>query len=73
MTSHAPRARTREAPAGDEEATSELKLGEFQETQTLTLSEARLLVNTVLEVRKQQGSETNETEYVHQSLEILSA
>lgn len=51
-TEHAPTARTREKPSGDEEASADLKLGEFQNVPTLTLSEARLLINAVMEHRK---------------------
>ena len=63
MAHHAPTSRIREAPAGDEEATAELKLGEFQNVPTLTLSEARLLINAVMDHRKQQRK-VDETEYV---------
>ncbi|KAI4259698.1 MAG: hypothetical protein LQ352_000631 [Teloschistes flavicans] len=52
MANHAPTARTREKPSGDEEATANLKLGEFQNVPTLTLSEARLLINAVMDHRK---------------------
>ncbi|KAL9584621.1 MAG: hypothetical protein Q9212_001997 [Teloschistes hypoglaucus] len=48
----APTARTRGKPSGDEEATANLKLGEFQNVPTLTLSEARLLINAVMDHRK---------------------
>lgn len=47
-----PAFRVREQPAGEEVAGSELKLGEFQHVPTLTLSEARLLINAVTSVRK---------------------
>ena len=50
----APTSRTREKITGDEEAAADLKLGEFQNVPTLTLSEARLLINAVMEHRKQQ-------------------
>ena len=52
MTTHTT-SRTREKPAGDEEVSSQLKLGEFQDVPTLTLSEARLLINVVMSHRKQ--------------------
>ena len=51
---HAPTSRTREKITGDEEAAKELKLGEFQNVPTLTLSEARLLINAVMDHRKSQ-------------------
>ncbi|KAL8958424.1 MAG: hypothetical protein Q9193_004514 [Seirophora villosa] len=49
---HAPTARTREKPSGDEEATADLKLGEFQTVPALTLSEARVLINAVIDNRR---------------------
>ena len=52
MSTHAT-SRTREKPAGDEEVAQQLKLGEFQNVPTLTLSEARLLINAVMGHRKQ--------------------
>jgi DNA-directed RNA polymerase II subunit RPB4 len=62
MSGHqAPTSRTREQPQGDEEASSDLKLGEFQAVPTLTLSEARLIINTVLNHRR-QTREVKETE-----------
>ncbi|KAI9838646.1 MAG: hypothetical protein M1819_004960 [Sarea resinae] len=54
MASTAPTSRTRERPHGDEEASTELRLGEFQSVPTLTMSEARLLINAVIEHRKTQ-------------------
>lgn len=59
----APVSRTREKATGDEEATADLKLGEFQSVPTLTLSEARLLINAVMDHRKLQRK-VEETEYV---------
>ena len=54
MAAKAPKSRARELPTGDEEATTDLKLGEFQNVPTLTLSEARLLINAVMDHRKLQ-------------------
>ncbi|MCJ1351893.1 MAG: RNA polymerase B [Icmadophila ericetorum] len=54
MASTQPTSRTREKPTGDEEATTDLKLGEFQNVPTLTLSEARVLINAVMGHRKSQ-------------------
>lgn len=70
MAAPAPTCRTREKPTGDEEATAELKLGEFQHVPTLTLSEARLLINAVMDHRKQQRK-VEETECVTVSLLLL--
>lgn len=61
MSHHAPTAREREQPQGDEEASSELKLGQFQNVPSLSLSEARLLINTVMKHRK-ETREVKETE-----------
>lgn len=62
MATSAPLSRVREQPLGEEEATSELKLGEFQHVPALTLSEARLVINVVMESRRQKQKEIKETE-----------
>ena len=56
--------RTREVLAGEEEASTELKLGEFTGVPTLSLSEAQLLINAVIEHRKQTNRSFVETESV---------
>ncbi len=61
MSTTAPTSRAREQPQGDEEAAKDLRLGEFQSVPTLTLSEARLLINAVMDHRK-QGGKHEETE-----------
>ena len=66
----APISRTRERPGGEEEATADLKLGEFQNVPTLTLSEARLLINAVMDHRKQQR-QVNETETLIKTQDYL--
>ena len=58
---HEATSRTREKPSGDEEATAELKLGEFEGVPSLSLSEARIFINAVLLQRKAVGK-VNETE-----------
>ncbi|MCJ1397360.1 RNA polymerase B [Xylographa trunciseda] len=70
MAATAPTSRSREQPAGDEEATSDLKLGEFQNVPTLTLSEARVLINAVMDRRKQQRK-VEETETLVKTLDYL--
>jgi DNA-directed RNA polymerase II subunit RPB4 len=63
MASSAPKARVKEQPLGDEEASSVLKLGEFKGVHALTLSEARLVINIVQETRKaKQQKEVKESE-----------
>jgi DNA-directed RNA polymerase II subunit RPB4 len=64
MTTPAPTSRTREAPQGDEEASAELKLGEFQNVDALTHSEAALVINALVSKRRADGRNVNETEYV---------
>ena len=66
----APTSRARERAGGEEEATTDLKLGEFQNVPTLTLSEARLLINAVMDHRKQQR-QANETETLIKTQDYL--
>jgi len=54
--------RPRPPRAGNEEAGEVLNLGEFQDVDTLTLSEASLVINAILEKRKETRRNTNETE-----------
>lgn len=54
--------RRREQPIGDEEATIDLKLGEFEGVPTLTLSEARAVIEAVITHRKNAGKKIEETE-----------
>ncbi|MCJ1337629.1 RNA polymerase B [Bachmanniomyces sp. S44760] len=70
MAQTAPTSRTREQPTGDEEATVDLKLGEFQNVPTLTLSEARLLINAVMDHRKSQRK-VEETETLIKTQDYL--
>jgi DNA-directed RNA polymerase II subunit RPB4 len=61
---HAPTSRSRAPPQGDEEAASELKLGEFQDVDALTHSEAALVINALVAKRRNdpRGLQVNETE-----------
>jgi DNA-directed RNA polymerase II subunit RPB4 len=61
MAAAPPRSRAKERPAGDEEATATLKLGEFENVPTLNLSEARMLIDAVIKHR-QGGHKVEETE-----------
>lgn len=67
MTSHEPTHRKRELPQAELEATSNLKLGEFQNVPTLSLSEARLVITKVLDLRRKGDSKFEEREYVDAS------
>ena len=54
--------RPKTAPGGDEEATTTLRLGEFASVPTLSLSEARILIDTVVGQRSGQGKDITENE-----------
>jgi hypothetical protein len=71
MSAHAPTSRSREAPQGDEEASSELKLGEFQDVDALTHSEAALVINALVQKRSADRKNVNETEYATLSPVLL--
>jgi DNA-directed RNA polymerase II subunit RPB4 len=62
MSTPAPISRKREPIQGDEEAGAELKLGEFQDVDTLTHSEAALVINALVEKRKKERKNVNDTE-----------
>ena len=64
MAAPAPTSRSREAPQGDEEAGADLKLGEFQDVDALTHSEAALVINALVAKRRSERKNVNETEYV---------
>lgn len=60
----APRtSRPKPAAPGNEEAGSALQLGEFQDVDTLTLSEAALVINALVAKRRADRRNVNETEY----------
>ncbi|KAG9232678.1 HRDC-like protein [Amylocarpus encephaloides] len=71
MASMAATSRSREAPQGDEEASSELKLGEFQDVDALTHSEAALVINALVAKRKQDRKNVNETEILQKTTDYL--
>ncbi|KAI9759171.1 MAG: RNA polymerase B [Chaenotheca gracillima] len=69
---HQQTSRTREKPQGDEEASTELRLGEFQNVHALTLSEARLVINVVMENRRQkQQRDLQDTELLIKTQDYL--
>ncbi|RDL38610.1 uncharacterized protein BP5553_02950 [Venustampulla echinocandica] len=63
--------RTREAPQGDEEAAAELKLGEFQDVDALTHSEAALVINALVAKRRLDRKNVNETEILQKTTDYL--
>jgi len=71
MTTPAPTSRTREPPQGDEEAAAELKLGEFQDVDALTHSEAALVINALVAKRRMDRKNVNETEMLLKTTEYL--
>lgn len=56
--------RPKPPPPGNEEAGAVLNLGEFQDVDTLTLSEAALVLNALVAKRRNDRKNINETEYV---------
>ena len=54
--------RAREVPGGDEEATSSLKLGEFENVPTLSHSEAKYLIDVLKDRRQASNNRLQETE-----------
>ncbi|KAK4648752.1 hypothetical protein QC762_114130 [Podospora pseudocomata] len=70
---HAPTSRAKPPPAGEEEAGAVLKLGEFQDVDTLTLSEASLVINALMAKRKKDRKDRNETDALNQTLDYLDA
>ncbi|KAH6670678.1 HRDC-like protein [Tricladium varicosporioides] len=71
MATPAPTSRSREAPQGDEEAAAELKLGEFQDVDALTHSEAALVINALVAKRKVDRKNVNETEILQKTTDYL--
>lgn len=55
--------RPKPPPPGNEEATAHLNLGEFQNVDTLTLSEAALVLNALVAKRRNDRKNVNDTEY----------
>ncbi|KAI8959937.1 HRDC-like protein [Daldinia sp. FL1419] len=69
--SHPPTSRSRAPPAGNEEATSVLRLGEFEDVDTLTLSEASLVINALVAKRRNDRKNINETEMLTKTIDYL--
>lgn len=62
MSHFARTSRPKPPPTGEEEAGAVLKLGEFQNVDTLTLSEANLVINALIAKRNKDRKGANETE-----------
>ena len=63
MSNHPRTSRPKPPPPGNEEASANLNLGEFQNVDTLTLSEAALVLNALVAKRRNDRKNVNETEY----------
>ena len=64
MSHHPATSRPKPRPAGNEEASNTINLGEFQEVDTLTLSEAALVISALVAKRRNEHKDVNENEYV---------
>ncbi|KAI9052692.1 hypothetical protein LZ554_002969 [Drepanopeziza brunnea f. sp. 'monogermtubi'] len=71
MAQPAATSRSREPPQGDEEASSELRLGEFQDVDALTHSEAALVINALVTKRRMDKKNVNETELLIKTTDYL--
>ncbi|KAK3191559.1 hypothetical protein K4F52_002374 [Lecanicillium sp. MT-2017a] len=63
--------RPKPPPPGNEEASASLNLGEFQNVDTLTLSETALVLNALVAKRRNDRKNVNETEMLNQTLNYL--
>jgi DNA-directed RNA polymerase II subunit RPB4 len=70
---HAPTSRAKPPPPGEEEASAVLRLGEFDDVDTLTLSEASLVINALMAKRRKDRKDRNETDVLNKTLEYLDA
>ncbi|CAH0050008.1 unnamed protein product [Clonostachys solani] len=71
MSNHPRTSRPKPPPPGNEEASATLNLGEFQNVDTLTLSEAALVLNALVAKRRNDRKNVNETEMLSQTLNYL--
>ncbi|RKF61084.1 DNA-directed RNA polymerase II subunit rpb4 [Erysiphe neolycopersici] len=72
MSGYNPTSRSRAPPQGDEEASTELKLGEFQDVDALTHSEAALVISALMQKRRLNGKDRlGETEMLLKTTEYL--
>ncbi|KAJ2974875.1 hypothetical protein NUW58_g8520 [Xylaria curta] len=65
--------RAKAIAAGNEEASTTINLGEFQEVDTLTLSEAALVINALVSKRRNDRKNVNETEMLTKTIDYLDA
>ncbi|KAK3362846.1 HRDC-like protein [Lasiosphaeria hispida] len=70
---HAPTSRSKPPAPGEEEASAILRLGEFEDVDTLTLSEASLVINALMAKRRKDRKDRNETDVLNKTLDYLDA
>ncbi|KAF7526367.1 hypothetical protein G7054_g10812 [Neopestalotiopsis clavispora] len=63
--------RSKPVPAGNEEASTVLNLGEFQDVDTLTLSEASLVINALVNKRRVEGKDVEKNEMLTKTMDYL--
>jgi DNA-directed RNA polymerase II subunit RPB4 len=65
--------RPKPLPPGDEDVSTDVILGEFQNVDTLTLSEASLVINALVAKRRNDRKGFQETEILAQTVDYLDA
>ncbi|KAH7031610.1 RNA polymerase Rpb4 [Microdochium trichocladiopsis] len=70
---HPATSRSKAQPTGNEEAGERISLGEFQDVDTLTLSEAALVINALVSKRRNDRKNVNETEMLTKTIDYLDA
>lgn len=65
--------RPKPMPPGEEDVSSDVILGEFQDVDTLTLSEASLVINALVAKRRNDRKGFQETEILAQTVDYLDA
>ncbi|KAI3400294.1 hypothetical protein diail_3675 [Diaporthe ilicicola] len=65
--------RPKPLPPGDEDVSHDVILGEFQDVDTLTLSEASLVINALVAKRRNDRKGFQETEILAQTVDYLDA
>lgn len=65
--------RPKPLPPGEEDVSTDVILGEFQDVDTLTLSEASLVINALVAKRRNDRKGFQETEILAQTVDYLDA
>ncbi|KAG8165444.1 hypothetical protein KVR01_005719 [Diaporthe batatas] len=72
-TRRQPTSRPKPMPPGEEDVSTDVILGEFQDVDTLTLSEASLVINALVAKRRNDRKGFQETEILAQTVDYLDA